>query len=221
MLQQAKPAQQSSQSATPPPPPPPPPKQSGGGGFKFFALALTGFTVGIGYVALNPDSRRQIESYVPQSQYLFDYIDGLLNTNKKSEQPAPPAASIKPPQPIFKPYKHFFLAKTWFRDILFTYQMYLSNRNEAPAAPKTSEKKPPAPVSKPSTTSTAPPAPAAAQQAVAATQTQSSSKTESKSSEKQPEKELDWKKHVKEFDLQEEATVNGIILLFIFVFIFL
>lgn len=102
MLQQTKPAQQSAA-------PPPPPKQSGGGGFKFFALALTGFTVGIGYVALNPDSRRQIESYVPQSQYLFDYIDGLLNTNKKTEQPAPPVASIKPPQPIFKPYKQFLL----------------------------------------------------------------------------------------------------------------
>lgn len=93
--------------------------------------------------------------------------------------------------------------------------MYSSNRNEAPAAPKTSEKKPPAPASKPSTTPSAPPAPAAA--AAAATQTQSSttpSKTESKSNEKQPEKELDWKKHVKEFDLQEEATVNGINLLF-------
>jgi len=54
-------------------------KKSGGSGFKFFAFALTGFTVGLGYMALNPEPRREIESRVPQSQALFSYIDGLLS----------------------------------------------------------------------------------------------------------------------------------------------
>lgn len=90
-----------------------PPKKSGGSGFKLFALALTGFTVGIGYVTLNPDSRRQIESYVPQSQYLFDYVDGLLK-NVKSQVPSIPSlpsipsfsgssSTSTPPAPIIPP----------------------------------------------------------------------------------------------------------------------
>lgn len=37
----------------------------------------------------------------------------------------------------------------------------------------------------------------------------SEKKVNTKQTEKEPEKQLDWKKHVKEFDLQEEATVNG------------
>ncbi|RNA35792.1 MICOS complex subunit MIC60 isoform X5 [Brachionus plicatilis] len=57
-----------------------PPKSRSG--LKLVALALTGFTIGIGYATLNPDSRRQIESIVPQSSHLFTYIDQLLGENK-------------------------------------------------------------------------------------------------------------------------------------------
>lgn len=70
-------------------------------GLKLVALALTGFTIGIGYAVLNPDSRRQIESYVPQSSHLFDYIDQLLGENKnlvKLEEPK--TSDLKPIVPI-------------------------------------------------------------------------------------------------------------------------
>ncbi|CAF0889017.1 unnamed protein product, partial [Brachionus calyciflorus] len=58
----------------------PPPKSRKG--LKLVALALTGFTIGIGYATLNPDSRRQIESYIPQSTLLFNQIDQVLGDNK-------------------------------------------------------------------------------------------------------------------------------------------
>lgn len=77
------------------------PKKSGGG-LKLFALAVTGFTVGIGYATLNPDSRRQIESYVPQSHLLFDYIDGLLN---KAKTQLPTLAPTPKPESVPAPIK--------------------------------------------------------------------------------------------------------------------
>ena len=40
--------------------------------FKIVALALTGFTVGLGFAALNPDSRRNIQGTIPQSKHFFD-----------------------------------------------------------------------------------------------------------------------------------------------------
>lgn len=75
---------------------------------------------------------------------------------------------------------------------------------EIPPAPKPVEKK-----STPVSTSTVP-----VQSAPAATQTQPkvaapAPKAETTAQKASEEKELDWKKHVKEFDLQEEATVNG------------
>ena len=51
-------------------------------GFKIVALALTGFTVGLGFAALNPDSRRIIQGTIPQSTHFFDLIDDLLNKKK-------------------------------------------------------------------------------------------------------------------------------------------
>lgn len=62
-------------------------------------------------------------------------------------------------------------------------------------APKTIEKK------AASTTPVASPA--------AATQTQQKNQKAAEPVEKQAEKEHDWKKHVKESELQEEATING------------
>ncbi len=53
------------------------------------------------------------------------------------------------------------------------------------------------------------PAPAPVATTTTAAQTQAPTAEAPLKSEKQPEKPLDWKKHVKEFDLQEEATVNG------------
>jgi len=44
---------------------------------------VTGFTLGIGYVTLNPDSRKQIEATVPQSSQLFEFIDDKLSFYKK------------------------------------------------------------------------------------------------------------------------------------------
>jgi hypothetical protein len=75
-------------SAPPPSPGPEQPKQrassSGGSGFfKVVAFAVTGFTLGLGYVTLNPDSRKQIEAIVPQSSQLFEFIDDKLSFYKK------------------------------------------------------------------------------------------------------------------------------------------
>jgi hypothetical protein len=53
-------------------------KKGSSTGFKLFAFAITGFTVGLGYATLNPESRKQVEQYVPQSKQLFDYIDQTL-----------------------------------------------------------------------------------------------------------------------------------------------
>jgi hypothetical protein len=57
------------------------PKKSSSG-FKIVALALTGFTVGLGFATLNPDSRRHIQGVIPQSKDFFDKIDDLLNKKK-------------------------------------------------------------------------------------------------------------------------------------------
>lgn len=67
-----------------PPQPQQAPKKSGSSSFKITALALTGFTVGLGFATLNPDSRRQIQKAVPQSNQLFDMIDELLGRKKSS-----------------------------------------------------------------------------------------------------------------------------------------
>lgn len=64
-----------------------PVKPSGSFGGKVFAFALTGFTLGLGYAYLNPDSRRQITHNVPQVDYLFSFLDGVLGRQKPSEQP--------------------------------------------------------------------------------------------------------------------------------------
>jgi hypothetical protein len=37
----------------------------------------------------------------------------------------------------------------------------------------------------------------------------SATKDNKQAQSQQPEKELDWKKHVREYNLEEEATVNG------------
>jgi hypothetical protein len=57
-----------------------PPKKSSS--YKIAALALTGFTVGLGFATLNPDSRRQIQKVAPQANQLFDMIDELLGRKK-------------------------------------------------------------------------------------------------------------------------------------------
>lgn len=64
------------------------------------------------------------------------------------------------------------------------------------------------------------PAPQPAKESVATSTSSQKETTTVKSEpvlkeEKKPEKSLDWKKHVKEFDLKEEATVNGIKHIFI------
>ena len=75
-------------------PPPPPPKRSGSGAFKFFAFAVTGFTIGLGYATLNPDARKQVESVIPQSSYLFDFVDGLIKDYKPNIQQPPKPKEI-------------------------------------------------------------------------------------------------------------------------------
>ena len=75
-------------------PPPPQPKRSGSGALKFFAFAVTGFTIGLGYATLNPDARKQVESVIPQSSYLFDYVDGLIKDYKPSIQQPPKPKEI-------------------------------------------------------------------------------------------------------------------------------
>lgn len=134
------------------------PKPKSYKGITFLALALTGFTVGIGYATLNPDSRRQIESIVPQSHQLFDYVDKFLSEKKIKFNPF----ENKPQNPIQS-----------------------SNSNPKPFIDaklhEESEKKP--------VNTEAPKA-------------NSSAQTEAP-------KDLDWKTTLKEFDLQEEATLNG------------
>ena len=66
----------------------------GGSGFKLFALTLAGFTAGIGYAVLNPDARNQIESVIPQSSFLFNTIDGFLNTKNSAVGKISPVADF-------------------------------------------------------------------------------------------------------------------------------
>ena len=57
-----------------------PPKKSRGG-LKLATLALASFSLGLGYAAFSSDTdRKQIESYIPQTRYLFDYIDELKSS---------------------------------------------------------------------------------------------------------------------------------------------
>jgi hypothetical protein len=90
----------SSDVKTPPPSPSAPQEQprqrsSGSGFFKLVAFALTGFTLGMGYVTLNPDSRKQIEAAVPQSSQLFEFIDDKLSYYKKLPTSQVPAIQEK------------------------------------------------------------------------------------------------------------------------------
>lgn len=84
-------------------------KSSGGSGAKVFLFALTGFTLGLGYVYLNPDSRKQITSTVPLASSLFESIDKLFgrdikkidNTTLKINKPSSDSIPA-PPKPLFE-----------------------------------------------------------------------------------------------------------------------
>jgi len=62
-----------------------PPSSSGGSsGLKVFTLAtLTGFTLGLGYVYFNSDSREKLSQSVPQADALFDSLDKALGRTPK------------------------------------------------------------------------------------------------------------------------------------------
>ena len=86
-------------SATQPPKPSfesQPPKKSRAG-LKFAAFALTGFTLGLGYVTLNPESRRQVETAVPQSKMVFDAIDDMVKKINADPVPVSSPPSRLPP----------------------------------------------------------------------------------------------------------------------------
>lgn len=129
-------------------------------GLKLVVLALTGFTVGIGYATLNPDARRQIESVLPQSQQIFTSIDKYLNLTKINNNFETKPAEIPKLEPIQK---------------------------EAPKKPVVNVKQQQQP------------------------QTERQNQVEKQKDTKlEKETNLDWKKTLKEFDLQEEASVNAI-----------
>jgi hypothetical protein len=51
-------------------------KSSGGSTvLKLLGLTVTSFALAVGYAVQNPDTRRQFESVIPQSSYLFGIID--------------------------------------------------------------------------------------------------------------------------------------------------
>lgn len=89
----SKPATESAPSQ---PASPPPPKKSSS--FKIVALALTGFTVGLGFAYLNPDSRKQLQQAVPQINQVFDMIDDLTQRLKKQVPSLPSIPSFPPSQ---------------------------------------------------------------------------------------------------------------------------
>jgi hypothetical protein len=53
-------------------------------GFKIVAFALTGFTIGLGFVAFDQDSRNKLTNAMPFTSSLFNYIDELVSNTKKS-----------------------------------------------------------------------------------------------------------------------------------------
>ena len=74
------------------------PPKSGGSGLKIIFFALSGFALGIGYISLNPETRKQVETYVPQSKTLFELIDSmLLKQNDKAVTSDSFPTSVKSP----------------------------------------------------------------------------------------------------------------------------
>lgn len=67
---------------------------------KVVALALTGFTVGLGFAVLNPDSRKQIQDVVPQANLFFDMVDDLMG-RKKVQTPSIKSIEPKKIQPLY------------------------------------------------------------------------------------------------------------------------
>lgn len=54
-------------------------------GLKIFSFALTGFTLGLGYVYANQEKRRQISNTLPQADDLFNYLDVVFGRGNQKE----------------------------------------------------------------------------------------------------------------------------------------
>ena len=181
-------------SAPPPSPGQEQPKQrasSGGSGFfKVVAFAVTGFTLGLGYVTLNPDSRKQIEAIVPQSSQLFEFIDDKLGFYKKL-----PATPNQDRIQDAKLVNSISLLRNYFKANLSIHFFRFEKTDIVEKAKPMALPKTPSVDTKPA---------------------KASDKTVEKKVEPKVEtqKEVliekpDWKNPLKSFELQEQATLEG------------
>lgn len=192
-------ATQSSNNQSQKPPNYETPKSSGGGGggLKMLAFALSGFALGIGYISLNPESRKQVETYVPQSKTLFEMIDSMLL--KKNDSTSTPSTSsskstsssteIIKKKPETSELKPLFPSK----------EPVELKKPEAAKKPSVDDL-PVVPQKKPASQ----PSPA-----VETTTKQSSPAAAAADNTNQPN-DLDWRKTMKKAELKTEATISAV-----------
>lgn len=178
-----------------------PVKPSGSSGGKIFAFALTGFTLGLGYAYLNPDSRRQITYNVPQVDYLFSFIDGVLGRKKPSEQPI--QMPVDQPKLVKKSElpKPLFPSETTEKVEPVKVKAEAKKKQEVPKeeAPKLVEVKVEEPVTKKEVV-----APVVVEEAPAVVEEKTT-----KPVAEEEEKNMDWRDTVEKFELQREASIQA------------
>lgn len=182
-------AQQQQPSSTPPP------SSSGSNGFKILAFTLTGFSLGLGYVYLNPDSRHKFSVSVPQADALFTSIDAMLGRKAPEGNKLPPVKSTdtqSPPPNLFETKKAETVEKTSKPEpakqqkVVKTEPKKVEAETKEVALPVKSE-----PVV----------------EKVVEPVVQAS--VESKVEEPAPVKTPDWRETLSKVELQEEATIQG------------
>lgn len=183
-------------------------KKSGSNGLKIVAFALTGFTLGLGYVYANQESRRHISSSLPQANDLFNYIDIVLgreNLSKSRQSEVDNKIKINPslnqqsslvPQPIIKseenkPEKNVFKAMDEPIKISNVPKNVSVNSESDKSKSQVGEKEPVKKITP----------------NIQIVDAKVKNKTDEFSQE-----DLDWKNSLKKLELQEEASILGKIL---------
>ena len=165
-------------------------------GLKLFAVALTGFAIGLGYVSFDADMRKKVILSVPSASSLFDQIDNLvgranteknnlLNSKKEIVHARTEPTKQAPVQPA---------------------EVKVAVDKIAPIKPETKPTPVVAPVvkvDKPATVKTA-----TKEEPVKVVNTELAPETKPPLDE--PKQQLDWKETLLRHELQEEATVDGL-----------
>lgn len=165
-----------------------------------FAFALTGFTLGLGYAYLNPDSRRQITNSMPQVDYLFSFFDGVLGRQKQVESPTKMMPKVDDQPKLEK--------KSELPKPLFPSETSVKSE-PVKVEPKKEVKKPvevkvEEPVKKKEAVVAVQEAPVVVAPAVV-----EDMEKPTKVVAEEEAKSLDWRDTVEKFELQREASVQG------------